>query len=411
MSWTQGDPLPNIDTSKTTETTAPDYYKTYLQDIAKVGTDAIARTPEQNVAGLTQAQKDAISAGSNITAGESDISGAQRSLTSAGALSAASAASPYLSAGTTDSTTNIGSYMDPYRTQVVNEIGRLGMENLQGVLLPQQVGRSVGLGDFGSSRAGRAYGETARSGLRDILGAQSTSLSQGYKSALEAASRDLDREIQAAKITGDTTAADAANRRLEAIAGKDIGMAALDREIREQEQQYKMGEREQRYQQDIMNEPLVTAQNAANLLANLKIPTTVKETASAPIPGAYSNSALSSILGVGSLFASGRGGTSAADSILKLALGENAYNTLKSSGALGAITAGIARGDITPGGGSAAGDATATGEALESWYNSLSDAEREYLNNIDFDVIAPIILDGVADPNSVTSWDDWDSST
>jgi hypothetical protein len=43
------------------------------------------------------------------------------------------------------------------------------------------------------------------------------------------------------------------------------------------------------------------------------VPSTVSEKASAPIPGAYSNSPLSQIAGLGSLFASGpNGGVSAA---------------------------------------------------------------------------------------------------
>jgi hypothetical protein len=402
MSLTQGEALPNIDTSKTTKTEAPDFYNTYLTDIAKVGTDAIARTAEQNVAGLTDAQKNAIRAGSNITAGESNLTGAQTSLTSAGALSAATAANPYLTSGTKDSYSNIDKYLDPYRTQVVDEIGRLGMENLNQVLLPQQTGRSVGFGDFGSSRAGRAYGATAQGGLRDILGAQSTSLSAGYKSALDAASRDLQREIEAAKITGDTTAADAANRRLEALAGKDIGMAAFDRELREQEQQYKMGERERSYNQDIMNEPLITAKNAAGLLENLKVPTTVTEEASAPIPGAYSNSTLSNILGVGSLFASGRGGVSAVDSVLKTVLGNEGYNSLKAVGALPSIIRAISRGQVSSGGISGDTGESTDSQSYEDWYNSLTPGERDYLNTIDADASEPITTVDDSDGDAVS---------
>ena len=58
--------------------------------------------------------------------------------------------------------------------------------------------------------------------------------------------------------------------------------------------------------------PLAAATSAGNVYANLKVPSTVSETSSAPIPGAYSTSPLSQIAGLGSLFASGTGGTSAA---------------------------------------------------------------------------------------------------
>jgi hypothetical protein len=231
--------------------------------------------------------------------------------------------------------------MDPYRTNVVDEIGRLGYQNIQSNIRPQQTGRSVAGGDFGSRRAESILGQVSRDAMRDVLGAQSTSLSAGYKSALDAASRDLQRQIESAKIAGDTASADAASRRLEALAGKDIGVAAQDMAIKNLEEQYKMGEREQKYNQDIMNEPLVTAQNAANLFSNLKVPTTVSEKASAPIPGAYSNSPLSQLAGVGSLFASGAGGQSAIDGMLMSFLGANMYSKMKEQGMLGSLVASI----------------------------------------------------------------------
>jgi hypothetical protein len=347
MSLLQGKALPNIDTTKTTTTSGPDFYNTYLTDIAKQGTAAMDRTAEQNVAGLTQQQKDSIKSASNITAGASDITGAQTSLTNAGAISAASAADPYLKDGTASSVSNITAYMDPYRTNVVDEIGRLGYQNIQSNLLPQQVGRNVAGGDFGSRRAESILGQVSRDAMRDVLGRQSESLSAGYKSSLDAASRDLQRQLEAAKIAGDSAQADAASRRLEALAGKDIGVAANKMAIDNLEQAYKFGEREQKYNQDIMNEPMVTAKNAADLLGNLKVGSTVSEKASAPIPGAYSNSPLSQLAGVGSLFASGKGGQSAVDGVLKSFLGDAKFNDLKTKGLLGTIVGALRGSDDT----------------------------------------------------------------
>jgi hypothetical protein len=347
MSVLQGKALPNIDTTKTTTTTGPDFYNTYLTDIAKQGTDAMARTAEQNVAGLTQQQKDAIKSASNITAGDTDLTGARSSLATAGGMSAASAADPYLKDGTATSVSNIQSYLDPYRTNVVDEIGRLGYQNIQSNILPGQTGRSVAGGDFGSRRAESILGQVSRDAARDVLGTQSASLSSGYKSAVDAASRDLQRQIEAAKIAGDTATADATSRRLEAITGKDLGVAANEMGIRNLEQQYKFGEREQKYNQDIMNEPLVTAKNAADLLGNLKVGSTVSEKASAPIPGAYSNSPLSQLAGVGSLFASGKGGQSAIDGVLKSFLGDTKFNDLKTKGLLGTIVGALRGADDT----------------------------------------------------------------
>jgi hypothetical protein len=65
MSLTQGEALPDVETLKEVETTGPDWYTDYLENLATAGTKYLGvpdpvtgEVPEQGlVAGLTEAQK------------------------------------------------------------------------------------------------------------------------------------------------------------------------------------------------------------------------------------------------------------------------------------------------------------------------------------------------------------------
>ena len=61
MSLTQGGVLPDVNTTTTSTTTAPDYYTNYLTDIAKAGQSGISMDPTKMVAGFTDLQKQGFS--------------------------------------------------------------------------------------------------------------------------------------------------------------------------------------------------------------------------------------------------------------------------------------------------------------------------------------------------------------
>jgi hypothetical protein len=85
---------------------------------------------------------------------------------------------------------------------------------------------------------------------------------------------------------------------------------------------------------------MTAASQAGNVLSNLKVPTTVGEIKSAPVPGAYSNSPLSQIAGIASLFASNANGVSAAGGLLRSLLGKENYDNLLEKGVLGSFKSG-----------------------------------------------------------------------
>ena len=51
MAFLQGAPLPDIKTTETKTDTAPSYYTNYLTGLSTAGTNALAKSPSQSVAG------------------------------------------------------------------------------------------------------------------------------------------------------------------------------------------------------------------------------------------------------------------------------------------------------------------------------------------------------------------------
>jgi len=336
----QGSALPNITTTKTDVTSGPSWYNTYLSDLAQTGTKALDRTPEQSVAGFSPLQTAAAAATPGAaTAAQPYLKEAGTAVDKTTGLSSVSAANPYITTGAATVPGVIKDYMDPFQQQVVSEIGRLGYENIRDTLRPMANARSVATGDFGSKRNAEIMGQTLRSALSDIGGLQSKALSSGYQSALTAAQADKTRQLTAAQMLGNLTDTDYKNAMTEATTRAALGTTAQDTALKGVDATYKMGENEQKLAQARLNAPLTNATNAANVFTNLKVPTTVSQTANAPVPGAYANSPLSQIAGLGTLFSSGAGGSpSAVSNLLKTVLGDKAYADVASKGILGAIT-------------------------------------------------------------------------
>lgn len=102
----------------------------------------------------------------------------------------------------------IQKYMSPYTNDVVNNIARLGQQNLTDNLLPSINKTFVGGGTFGGSRSADFTGKAVRDANESILGQQANALESGYGTALGAANADLNR------LTGQATS-------LGSLAGQD----------------------------------------------------------------------------------------------------------------------------------------------------------------------------------------------
>ena len=281
MSLTQGAALPDVTVKQTAATTAPDYYTNYLSNLATAGqnqvTGAIA-DPSKMVAGFGQLQSDTLkSAPSTLAAYATPLQAGEK--TAQDVASGVNAA-------------DISAFMDPYKTGVVNEMERLQQQNIQRNVLPMLKAGFVGSGGLGSTRYANALGQTAADAQANLLGAQTGALSQGYKDAVQAALQQAQIQNQAAMTQGQLA-------NIEATAGQTGLKTAMD-----------LGAQEQAQRQAVINAPLTTATNAAQLLRGYTVPTSTAQEYKGPLPGSYSASPLQQIAGLGALFASGSGGTS-----------------------------------------------------------------------------------------------------
>jgi len=298
MSLLQGDPLPNIDTTKVVDTTGPDWYTTYLEGLAEPGTKLLEQDAADLVAPMSDLQTSVLDYAKGEDGTGTGLRGYETMLGDAGDTAALAAA------GITPEM--IQSFMNPYISGytnkagvkmpgVVDEMERLQQQSLQRSLIPSLKGAFAGTGGTGGKRMYDAMGQLGADTQANLLGAQTKQMASGYDSALKAAMDQAGIYRNAAETQ------------------RGLASSELDLKLKELERLYSLGSEEQKLEQTGIMAPLAAATGAANVFSNVKVPSTVSEKASAPIPGAYSTSPLAQIAGLGSLFASGpNGGTSAA---------------------------------------------------------------------------------------------------
>ena len=244
--------------------TLPEFYTNYLQDVANLGTGAIQ---QGGVAGFSPLQQQAFQ-----MAPQAAFSGAQ---------TAGNAASLLGASGTTAAPSLVGGYMNPYTTNVVDEMARLQNQNIQRSVLPALRGAGVGTGSFGSTRQANATGQTLAEMQRNLTGQQYNALYSGYGDAMKAAQTDLNRQMQAGQGLGNV-----------AQQQYSIGTGGLKTLEDLGAQQQALGQRQLDY-------PMIQAQNLAKLFQGLNVPS--GETLQKVGPGQqgqYSLSPLSQISGL-----------------------------------------------------------------------------------------------------------------
>jgi hypothetical protein len=200
-----------------------------------------------------------------------------------------------MNSATTAAPSMAGAYMNPYLSSVVDEAGRLGLQNIRNTISPQATAGAVGSGQFGSTRGANVLGQNITSALQNLGGQQQGLLASGYQNAMTAAQADLQRQMTGgAQIgaLGTTT--------------QNLGMGDVNALSTMGGQQQQMAQNQQLF-------PLQVAAQQAALMKGFTIPTSVSSTYTGPIPGAYQASPLQQIgslgTGITGLFSSGSGGT------------------------------------------------------------------------------------------------------
>lgn len=278
MAFTQGAPLPDIKETTTTATTAPDYYTNYLSGLSTAGQTALGMTPEQGIAPLQAMQKTGYAA--FPTAADAYKTGLTAAETTAGQAAGVSQA-------------DIDRFLNPYTTNVVNEMARLSQQNVQRNLLPTLKAGFVGTGGLGGQRYAGALGQSLADVSANLTGQQYGALSSGYNEALKAALAEAQLQNQVAQ-TQARLAEEAQTLGL-------TGAGALT----------KAGAEQQAYEQSKLDYPLKTATNVSALLRGFTQPTTQTQTFVGPKPGAYQKSPLEIASGLAALLGAASTGTAA----------------------------------------------------------------------------------------------------
>jgi len=260
----QGSQLPTSVSTTQTQAVAPEFYTNYLQDIANLGQNAVT---QGGVAGLSPLQQQAFQMAPTAAFSGADTAGA--------------ASKMLQTAGTTTAPGVVQNYMNPYQSNVVDEMGRLSNLNVQRNILPALKAAGVSTGGLGSSRMANVTGQTLADIQAALTGQQYGALSQGYKDALSAAQTDLSRGVSAGQGLTNT-----------ANIQSNIGLSGL-------KNLSDLGALEQAQGQRILDQPMDNAQKFAKLLQGYTIPTGSTSQVTAPgQQGQFTNSPLSQIAGL-----------------------------------------------------------------------------------------------------------------
>jgi hypothetical protein len=192
-----------------------------------------------------------------------------------------------MNAATTAAPSMASQYMNPYLSNVVDEAGRLGLQNIRNTISPQATAGAVGSGQFGSTRGANVLGQNITSALQNLGGQQQGLLASGYQNAMTQAQADLARQMTGgAQIgaLGTTT--------------QNLGMADVNALSTMGGQQQQMAQNQQLF-------PLQVAAQQAALMKGFTIPTSVSSTDTGPIPGAYQTSPLMQLGSLGAGIMSG----------------------------------------------------------------------------------------------------------
>ena len=277
MGFLQGSPLPDIKTTETRVDAAPEYYTNYLTGLSGAASTAMGKTPGQSVAGYDPMQNTGY--GMLPTAATSYMPGLQAAQATAG--QAAQGITPE----------RIQELMNPYTSNVVNEMGRLSQENMQRNVLPTMKAGFVGTGGLGGQRYANALGQSMADTQANLTGQQYGALSKGYGEALKGA---LDEAQLQNLVAG--TQGKLAQQEMEMGL---TGAGALT----------KAGAERQGYEQSLLDQPLKTATAASNLMRGYTVPGNQTVTFTGPKAGAYQTSGLADILQAMSVVGSAAGGT------------------------------------------------------------------------------------------------------
>lgn len=254
----QGAALPATISGEQTQTTVPEFYSNYLQDVTNLGQNAVM---QGGVAGLSPLQQQALNMAPETSfAGAGSLGTAQDMLTQAGYTGAPAIAS---------------AYMNPFNKYITDEMGRLVERGVRETVLPGIQAGAISSGNFGSQRQANITGQALRDISTDLYGRQMKVLGDEYQQAIQNAQTDLGRGIQAGQALGSLGQTQ-----------QNVGTGALKTLA-------DLGSLQQKQAQTELDYPMQQAKFYSSLLGGQQIPTgSVKQTIQPGTAGNFTNSPL-----------------------------------------------------------------------------------------------------------------------
>lgn len=275
-----GQPPPVVDTTTNQQSQMPLWYSQYIASLAN-NASQIASTPYQafpgpQVAGFTPTQQQAQQyVQNNATAWQPAMQSAMQS--------SQRGAAPF-------SGDQLNQFMSPYIGNVVNEIGRLGQQNLTETALPTLQSQFIGSGGFGGKIDQDTTARLIRDTNANILGQQGAALQGGFQNAMTNYGQWQDRALQGGQNLSGLA---------QAQQGLDVGTAgALDTVGQQQQQlqQQNLNVAQQNYQNEL-NYPYQQANFLSSILTGKAMPQNNVTTQSQPFNGQMSPSPLAQLAG------------------------------------------------------------------------------------------------------------------
>lgn len=115
---------------------------------------------------------------------------------------------PYINASVQNPTINAQQYMNPYNTEVIQNIGKLGSRNLMENILPNIQDKFISGGQYGSTGHQNFTNRAIRDTQEAIAREQSNALQSGYNKALDTSTLQQERNLQAGTLAGKSTELD-----------------------------------------------------------------------------------------------------------------------------------------------------------------------------------------------------------
>jgi hypothetical protein len=115
---------------------------------------------------------------------------------------ASAAANPFIQQSGQSAADVVGGYMNPYMSNVTDQLATLGARNLKEKLMPSINSNFIRAGQYGSSAMQGAVGKGLRDTQEAVLNEQDKALQQGYNNAMTAAQSDLSRYGNLGQLSG-----------------------------------------------------------------------------------------------------------------------------------------------------------------------------------------------------------------